>query len=75
MAKITNFVTYPNAVPASDALIDEAVKANTSLFPTPEVRANLFTVTPVRPEGAAQSDARLDQAGHGQLSQRRRRGR
>lgn len=46
MAKITNFVTYPNAVPASEALIDEAVKANTSLFPTPEVRANLFTVSP-----------------------------
>jgi putrescine transport system substrate-binding protein len=46
MAKITNFVTYPNAVPASDAMIDEVVKANSSLFPTPEVRANLFTVTP-----------------------------
>ncbi len=46
MAKISNFVTYPNAVPASSAFIDEAVKGNPSLFPTPEVRANLFTVTP-----------------------------
>ena len=46
MAKISNFVTYPNAVPASYAMIDEEVKGNTSLFPTPEMRANLFTVTP-----------------------------
>ena len=46
MAKITNFVTYPNAVPGSDAMIDEEVKGNPSLFPTPEVKANLFTVTP-----------------------------
>jgi putrescine transport system substrate-binding protein len=45
MAKISNFVTYPNAVPASYAFIDEAVKDNPSLFPSPEVRANLFTVT------------------------------
>ncbi len=45
MAKISNFVTYPNAVPASYAFIDEAVKGNPSLFPTPEIRANLFTVT------------------------------
>ncbi len=46
MAKISNFVTYPNAVPASYPMIDEAVKADPSLFPTPELRANLFTITP-----------------------------
>jgi putrescine transport system substrate-binding protein len=46
MAKISNFVTYPNAVPASYPLIDEAVKADPNLFPTPEMRANLFTITP-----------------------------
>ena len=46
MAKISNFVTYPNAVPASDPLIEEAVKADPNLFPTAEMRANLFTISP-----------------------------
>ena len=46
MAKISDYVTYPNAVTASTALISDEVKSDTSLFPTPEVRANLFTVTP-----------------------------
>ena len=68
MAKISNFVTYPNAVPASYPLIDEAVKADPNLFPTPEMRANLFTITPLRPEGAAHPDPDLDQAGDRQLS-------
>jgi putrescine transport system substrate-binding protein len=46
MAKISNFVTYPNAVPASYAMIDEEVKGDPALFPTDEVKSNLFTVTP-----------------------------
>ncbi len=46
MAKISNFVTYPNAVPASFALIDDEVKSDPALFPTPEVKEKLFTVTP-----------------------------
>ena len=46
MAKISDFVTYPNAVPASYDLIDEEVKSDPSLFPTAEVKQNLFTVTP-----------------------------
>ena len=46
MAKISNFVTYPNAVEPSLALIDEEVKSDPSLFPTAEVKKNLFTVTP-----------------------------
>lgn len=46
MAKISNFVTYPNAVSGSLALIDEEVKSDPSLFPTAEVKANLFTVSP-----------------------------
>jgi putrescine transport system substrate-binding protein len=46
MAKISNFVTYPNAVPASYAMIDEEVKGDPALFPTPELMNNLFTVTP-----------------------------
>ena len=46
MAKISNFVTYPNAVPASDPLIEETVKADPNLFPTPEIRAKLFSISP-----------------------------
>ena len=46
MAKISNFVTYPNAVTASLPLIDEEVKSDPSLFPTAEVKQNLFTVSP-----------------------------
>lgn len=46
IAKVSNFVTYPNAVPASLDLIDPEVKGNANLFPPPEVRAKLFVVTP-----------------------------
>jgi putrescine transport system substrate-binding protein len=51
MAKISNFVTYPNAVPASFAMIDEEVKGDPALFPTPEVKEKLFTVTPFDQKG------------------------
>jgi putrescine transport system substrate-binding protein len=51
MAKISNFVTYPNAVPASYATIDEEVKGDPALFPTPEVKEKLFTVTPFDQKG------------------------
>jgi len=51
MAKISNFVTYPNAVPASYALIDPEVKGDPSLFPTPEIKEKLFTVTPFDQRG------------------------
>ena len=46
MAKISNFVTYPNAVPASLPLIEEEVKGDPNLFPTAEMRRKLFVVTP-----------------------------
>jgi putrescine transport system substrate-binding protein len=51
MAKISNFVTYPNAVPASLAMIDPEVKADSSLFPTPEIQKDLFTVSPFDQKG------------------------
>ena len=51
MAKISNFVTYPNAVPASYAMIDAEVKGDPSLFPTPEIKEKLFTVTPFDQKG------------------------
>lgn len=46
IAKISNFVTYPNAVPASLALIDDELKGDPNLFPPDELRPKLFTVTP-----------------------------
>jgi putrescine transport system substrate-binding protein len=46
MARISDFVTYPNAVPASLPLISEEVRSDPSLFPTAEVKENLFSVTP-----------------------------
>jgi len=46
MAGITNFVQYANAVPASLPLVEEEVRTNTSVFPTPEMRAKMFTVKP-----------------------------
>lgn len=46
MAKSSNYVTYPNAVPASYPLIDEEVKADPNLFPSEEKKAKLFVNTP-----------------------------
>jgi putrescine transport system substrate-binding protein len=46
MARITNFVTYPNAVPASLPLIDREVADNPMIFPPPEIRAKLFLLAP-----------------------------
>jgi putrescine transport system substrate-binding protein len=46
MAKSSNYVTYPNAVPASLPLIDEEVKSDPNLFPPPEVKEKLFVNTP-----------------------------
>jgi putrescine transport system substrate-binding protein len=46
IAKSSNFVTYPNAVPASYALIDDEVKGNENLFPPKELKDKLFVVTP-----------------------------
>jgi putrescine transport system substrate-binding protein len=46
MAGITNFVQYGNAVPASLAHVDAEVRENPLVFPTPEMRAKMFTVRP-----------------------------
>ncbi len=46
MAKISNFVTYPNAVPASDPLIEAELRDNPNLFPPEALRQQLFVVTP-----------------------------
>ena len=46
IAKSSNFVTYPNAVPASYQYIDEEVKGDPNLFPPDDLRKKLFVVTP-----------------------------
>lgn len=46
MAKSSNYVTYPNAVPASYAMIEDEVKSDPNLFPPDELKAKLFVNTP-----------------------------
>ncbi|MFO1037955.1 MAG: polyamine ABC transporter substrate-binding protein [Geminicoccaceae bacterium] len=46
IAKASNFVTYPNAVPDSFQYIEDDVKGDPSLFPPPDLRAKLFVNTP-----------------------------
>lgn len=43
MAGITNYVWYPNAIPASKADIEEEITSDPSIYPTPDVEAKLFT--------------------------------
>ena len=42
MADISNYVWYPNGVPASKALLDEEISSNPSIYPSDEVQAKLF---------------------------------
>lgn len=46
IARITNYVTYPNAVPASLPLIDPEIAENPTIYPPPEVKDRLFVVSP-----------------------------
>jgi putrescine transport system substrate-binding protein len=45
-AKNSNFLNYANANAASLPLVDEAVKGNPNIYPTPEVAAKLVADTP-----------------------------
>ena len=45
MADISNYVWYPNGVPASKALLDEEISSNPSIYPSEEVQAKLFPLT------------------------------
>lgn len=58
MAGITNVVRYPNAVPASTALIRPELKADTNVFPTPEQMAGFFTISAV-PQPAERARTRM----------------
>jgi putrescine transport system substrate-binding protein len=46
ISQITNYVTYPNAVPASLPLIDPEIAQNPTIYPPPEVKDRLFVVSP-----------------------------
>lgn len=53
MAANTNFIGYANAVPESLAKVDPAIAGDPTVYPPPEVRQRLYTITP-----AARADER-----------------
>jgi len=50
MAGITNYVAYANAVPNSLQYVDEEIRNDPTIFPTPEVRSRLFVQRVPSPE-------------------------
>ncbi|MDJ0387358.1 polyamine ABC transporter substrate-binding protein [Roseomonas sp. E05] len=50
MAGITNAVHYPNAIPAATPLVEEAVREDPNVYPTPEMLARTFTVRALSPQ-------------------------
>ncbi len=46
----TNYVTYPNPVPASRELVDSSISEDPSIYPPAEVDAKLFTFAVLPPE-------------------------
>jgi putrescine transport system substrate-binding protein len=50
MADISNYVWYPNAVPASKAFIETEILEDPSVYPTPEVEAKLYTFVVMPPK-------------------------
>lgn len=50
MAKNSDYISYPNAIPASWPLMDQEIIADPTIFPPPEVQAKLFTFAIIAPE-------------------------
>ena len=46
IAKASNFVTYPNANAKATELVDPALREDTDLFPTEEMKKKLVVITP-----------------------------
>jgi putrescine transport system substrate-binding protein len=46
----TNYVTYPNPVPASKPMVDQAIAEDPTIYPPAEVDAKLFTFAVLPPE-------------------------
>lgn len=49
-ANNSNYISYPNAVSASTALIDENITSDPTIYPPPEVAGKLFTFAIIPPE-------------------------
>jgi putrescine transport system substrate-binding protein len=47
-AKASNFVSYANGNLKSQEFLDEAVKTNAEVYPTPEVFGRLYTVPTIQ---------------------------
>ncbi|ROS00089.1 putrescine transport system substrate-binding protein [Sinobacterium caligoides] len=58
IAEISNYVAYPNAVPASKPFLDEALRNNANIYPDEEVMKRLF-VLEVYPASIDRFAARL----------------
>lgn len=50
MANNSNFISYPNAVPKSKALMEASITGDPTIYPPPEVEAKLFTFAIIPPE-------------------------
>lgn len=50
MANNSNFISYPNAVPKSKALMEKSIIEDPTIYPPPEVAAKLFTFAIIPPE-------------------------
>ena len=50
IASVSNYVAYANGNAASQPMVDEAVRTNPGIYPTPEAAAKLFTLAVVPPE-------------------------
>ena len=50
MANNSNFISYPNAVPKSKALMEKSITDDPTIYPPPEVEAKLFTFAIIPPE-------------------------
>ena len=49
MAKNSNFISFPNAIPASWPLMDQEIVNDPTIFPPPDVQAKLFTFSIIPP--------------------------
>ena len=49
-ASNSNYVSYPNPVPASLPSVDETIRNDPTIYPPPEVAAKLFTLAIIPPE-------------------------
>ena len=50
----SNYVSYPNPVPASLPMVDEAIRNDPTIYPPPEIAAKLFTLAILPPEADRQ---------------------